>query len=188
MGFVLVFVKCTFERRPVPLPLGEKGLCKVSQCGNATPRARWRPGPPPPTTGTSSSAVPPGIPSSGESDHWHFLLHISCPSLPAHRFSLHNSLSVICWLPPGFSSQPSHLPLPPLPGAPGGSQSRAVTQGWRLLLPRLHQALPAALAAAQLLPLLLGLHLKRCSSGSHLLSSCQPLVWLLFTGTPASSF
>lgn len=46
------------------------------------------------------------------SDHWHFLLYISCPSPPPHNFSLHNNLPIICWLPQRCSSQSSQLPLP----------------------------------------------------------------------------
>lgn len=31
MGFVLIFAKCTFESRPVPLPLGEKECVGMPQ-------------------------------------------------------------------------------------------------------------------------------------------------------------
>lgn len=103
------------------------------------------------------------------------------------------------------------LPVFPTPHSlmclllPEGLRAEQWPRGWRLLLCRLPQpcqccslqppraagagqALTAAVAAAQVQPLLLWVHLKRCSSGSHLLSFCQPLVWLLFIGTPASSF
>lgn len=184
------------------LPLGEKGLYKVSPVGLPhTELAGGLTHHPPPTTGKSSRAVPPRLSLRNwamDTSFFTFLVlpfhHTNFPStITCHNMLIASKIqlpvfpashSLVCWCSPWISMQRSD------PKA-GGCCCPGSTKPCQLLLSPASQGCWAwmgshnCLAVAQ--PLLLWVHLKRCSSGSHLLSFCQPLVWLLFTGTPASS-
>lgn len=177
------------------LPLGEKGLYKVSpgECHPQSLLEAW------PTT--HHRKIIQGCLRNWAMDtsfftflvhpfhHTYFPSTITCYNmLIASKIQLPvfpASHSLVCWCSPWISVQSSD------PKA-GGCCCPGSTKPCQLLLSPASQGCWGwmgshnCLAVAQ--PLLLWVHLKRCSSGSHLLFFCQPLVWLLFIGTPASSF
>lgn len=106
---MLIFVKCTFERRPVTFPLGERELYKVSLCGNAPHRAPWRPDPPP-ATGKYPVLLHQGL-AWGIRPLTLFILHfLSFPSTTQifpSQYPVYSSLTA-----PKIQLPASQLPIP----------------------------------------------------------------------------